>query len=75
MRRPRMTRQDNREISVEARLTTSLQDLITDDELISDSYDLKEIDGTVYEADCKKITIGNDNIGQSTSVAWTKDSG
>lgn len=39
-----------------------LQDLITDDELISDSYDLKEIDGIVYEADCKKITIGDDNI-------------
>ncbi|EOD48360.1 Translationally-controlled tumor protein [Neofusicoccum parvum] len=38
------------------------KDLITDDELISDSYNLKEIDGTVYEADCKKITIGNDNI-------------
>ncbi|EGP90135.1 unnamed protein product [Zymoseptoria tritici ST99CH_1A5] len=38
------------------------KDLITDDELISDSYDLKEIDGIVYEADCKKITIGDDNI-------------
>ncbi|EKG12627.1 Mss4-like protein [Macrophomina phaseolina MS6] len=38
------------------------KDIITGDELISDSYDLKEIDGTVYEADCKKITIGNDNI-------------
>jgi hypothetical protein len=39
-----------------------LQDIITDDELISDSYDLKEIDNIVYEADCKKITIGGDNI-------------
>lgn len=38
------------------------QDLITDDELISDSYDLKEVDNIVYEADCKKITIGDDNI-------------
>lgn len=41
-----------------------MQDIITGDELISDSYDLKEIDGTVYEADCKKITIGNENIGK-----------
>lgn len=39
------------------------KDIITGDELISDSYDLKEIDGAVYEADCKKITIGNENIG------------
>lgn len=23
---------------------------------------MKEIDGVAYEADCKKITIGNDNI-------------
>lgn len=38
------------------------QDLITDDEIISDSYNLKEVDGTVYEADCKKITIGSENI-------------
>ncbi|KAF2744025.1 TCTP-domain-containing protein [Sporormia fimetaria CBS 119925] len=38
------------------------KDLITGDEIISDSYDLKEIDGVVYEADCKKITIGAENI-------------
>ncbi|KAK8158014.1 microtubule/calcium-binding protein [Phyllosticta citrichinensis] len=38
------------------------KDIITGDELISDSYNLKEIDGVVYEADCQKITIGNDNI-------------
>lgn len=35
-----------------------IQDIITGDEIISDSYDLKLIDGVVYEADCKKITIG-----------------
>lgn len=34
------------------------QDIITGDELISDSFDLKEVDGTVYEADCSNITIG-----------------
>ena len=38
------------------------QDSITGDEIISDSYGLKEVDGIAYEADCKKITIGMDNI-------------
>ncbi|KAK8190179.1 microtubule/calcium-binding protein [Phyllosticta capitalensis] len=38
------------------------KDIITGDELISDSYDLKEIDGVAYEADCRKITIGAENI-------------
>ncbi|KAH7128367.1 microtubule/calcium-binding protein [Dendryphion nanum] len=38
------------------------KDLITGDEIISDSYNLKTIDDIAYEADCKKITIGNDNI-------------
>ena len=41
----------------------SIQDIITGDEILSDSYDIKEVDGAVYEADCTKITIGNDNIG------------
>lgn len=44
----------------------TLQDIITGDELLSDSYDLKEIDGAVYEADCKKISIGAENIGMAT---------
>ncbi|KAL9094979.1 MAG: hypothetical protein Q9165_002581 [Trypethelium subeluteriae] len=38
------------------------KDLITGDEVLSDSYDIKEIDGVVYEADCKKISVGGDNI-------------
>jgi len=38
------------------------KDVITGDEIISDSYNLKEIDGVAYEADCKKITIGAENI-------------
>jgi len=38
------------------------KDLITDDEIISDSYGLKEIDGVVYEADCKKISIGGESF-------------
>jgi len=38
------------------------KDIITGDEIISDSYDLKEVDGTVYEADGKKIAVGGENI-------------
>ena len=38
------------------------KDILTDDEVLSDSYDIKEIDGVVYEADCKRITLGVDNI-------------
>ncbi|KAF2466416.1 microtubule/calcium-binding protein [Lindgomyces ingoldianus] len=38
------------------------KDIITGDEIISDSYNLKEVDGIVYEADCTRITVGNDNI-------------
>jgi hypothetical protein len=34
------------------------KDIINDDELISDSYDLKEVDGIVYEADCAMIEEG-----------------
>ncbi|KAH7140597.1 translationally-controlled tumor protein [Dactylonectria macrodidyma] len=33
-------------------------DVITGDELISDSYDLKLVDDIVYEADCAMITEG-----------------
>ncbi len=35
-----------------------LQDLITGDEVMSDSYDLKEVDNVVYEVDCAMITLG-----------------
>ncbi|KAK5654179.1 hypothetical protein OQA88_7610 [Cercophora sp. LCS_1] len=31
------------------------KDAITDDEIISDSYDLKEVDGVAYEVDCAMI--------------------
>jgi len=34
------------------------KDLITGDEIISDSYDMKEVDGVVYEVDCAMITVG-----------------
>jgi len=38
------------------------KDILTGDEVISDSYDLKTIDDTVYEVDGKKITKGAENI-------------
>ncbi|KAK4442250.1 Mss4-like protein [Podospora aff. communis PSN243] len=34
------------------------KDALTDDEIISDSYDLKEVDGVVYEVDCAMIVEG-----------------
>lgn len=49
-------------------LFSSRQDIITDDELISDSYDLKEVDGIVYEADCAMITEGGVEVGSFTPV-------
>lgn len=36
--------------------------MITDDEIISDSYNLKEVDGVVYEADCRNISVGGEDI-------------
>lgn len=39
------------------------KDIITDDEMIADSYDLKEIDGIVYEADCTMIEEGGVEVG------------
>lgn len=38
-------------------------DIITGDEMISDSYDLKLVDGIVYEADCAMIEEGAVSIG------------
>jgi len=34
------------------------KDIISGDEVMSDSYDLKEVDGVVYEVDCEMITLG-----------------
>ena len=45
-------------------LTPPLQDILTGDEILSDSYDLKEVDGVVYEADCAMITEGAVSVGR-----------
>ncbi|KAK4040879.1 Mss4-like protein [Parachaetomium inaequale] len=46
------------------------KDILSDDEIISDSYDLKEVDGVVFEADCAMITEGavNVDIGANASA-------
>ncbi|KAI9675777.1 MAG: hypothetical protein M1817_001144 [Caeruleum heppii] len=38
------------------------KDIITGDEIISDSYPMKEIDDVVYEVDCKMITVGGEDF-------------
>ncbi|KAF5000404.1 hypothetical protein FGRMN_1734 [Fusarium graminum] len=38
------------------------KDILNGDELISDSYDIKEVDGVVYEADCAMIEEGGVNV-------------
>ncbi|KAF2828011.1 translationally controlled tumor-associated [Ophiobolus disseminans] len=45
------------------------KDLITDDEIISDSYDIKEIDGVAYEADCRKITVGGESFDTGANAS------
>ncbi|CAF9918751.1 hypothetical protein IMSHALPRED_004401 [Imshaugia aleurites] len=38
------------------------KDIVTGDEIISDTYKLQDIDDVVYEVDCRKVTKGADNI-------------
>ncbi|KAI0443398.1 Mss4-like protein [Xylaria telfairii] len=47
------------------------KDAITDskDELLSDSYDIKEVDGVVYEADCAMIEIGAVNVDTGANAS------
>ncbi|OAL05053.1 translationally controlled tumor-associated [Phaeosphaeriaceae sp. SRC1lsM3a] len=45
------------------------KDILTDDEIISDSYDLKEIDGVAYECDCKKITVGGETFDTGANAS------
>ncbi|KAI9481075.1 MAG: translationally controlled tumor protein [Benjaminiella poitrasii] len=46
------------------------RDIISDDELFSDAYPIKEIDDVAYEVDCKMITIseGDIDIGANPSA-------
>lgn len=36
--------------------------MVTGDEIISDTYNLKDVDDVVYEVDCKRVTKGAENI-------------
>ena len=45
------------------------KDIITGDEIISDSYDLKEVDGVAYEADCRKITVGGETFDTGANAS------
>ena len=38
------------------------KDIISGDELLSDAYDVKLVDGVIYEADCDMVKVGGDNI-------------
>ncbi|KAG8905744.1 hypothetical protein FRC01_008247 [Tulasnella sp. 417] len=45
-------------------------DILTDDELFSDAYPMKEVDGIVYEVDCAMIVVkeGDVDIGANPSA-------
>ncbi|AOA62081.1 Ribosome associating protein [Komagataella phaffii CBS 7435] len=38
------------------------KDIISGDELLSDAYDVKEVGGVVYEADCQMVTVGSGDV-------------
>ncbi|KAG5665656.1 hypothetical protein KAF25_009781 [Fusarium avenaceum] len=45
------------------------KDILTGDELLSDSYDLKEVDGIVYEADCAMIEEGAVSVNTGANAS------
>lgn len=47
-----------------ADIVCALQDIISGDELMSDSYDMNLVDDTVYEVDCAMITEGAVSVGE-----------
>ncbi|KAI4142265.1 MAG: hypothetical protein L6R39_005009 [Caloplaca ligustica] len=46
------------------------KDIVSGDEIISDTYNLIEKEDAVYEVDCKKVTLGSENfdIGANPSA-------
>ncbi|GBL51620.1 hypothetical protein ACI3LY_003608 [Candidozyma auris] len=51
-------------------------DVISNDELLSDAYDIKEVDGVVYEADCAMVQVkngGDIDIGANPSAEDAAD--
>ncbi|CAI4217831.1 unnamed protein product [Parascedosporium putredinis] len=45
------------------------KDLLSGDEIISDSYDLKEVGGVIFEADCSMITEGNVSVDTGANAS------
>jgi len=45
------------------------KDIVTGSELISDSYDLKEVDGILYEADCAMIQVGGESFDTGANAS------
>ena len=47
-----------------------MQDIVTGDEIISDTYNLVDKDDVVYEVDCRKVTKGSESfdIGANPSA-------
>ncbi|KAM0334403.1 hypothetical protein ACHAQA_001429 [Verticillium albo-atrum] len=45
------------------------KDVLTGDEIISDSYDLKEVGGVVYEADCAMIELGAVSVNTGANAS------
>ncbi|KAK6460323.1 translationally controlled tumor protein [Scheffersomyces coipomensis] len=50
-------------------------DVVSGDELLSDAYDVKLVDGAVYEADCDMVTVseGDVDIGANPSAEDAED--
>ena len=49
-------------------LTSTQQDFLSGDEIISDTYNLKEIDDVVYEVDCQMVTRGAIQINTGSNA-------
>ncbi|KAM0812508.1 putative Translationally controlled tumor protein [Seiridium cardinale] len=45
------------------------KDIVTGSELISDSYDLKEVDGILFEADCAMISVGGESFDTGANAS------
>ena len=57
-------------LSTRTKHLTSVQDIVTGDEIISDTYELVEKDDAVYEVNCRKVTKGGESfdIGANPSA-------
>jgi hypothetical protein len=50
-----------------------VRDILSNDEVLSDAFELKEIDGAVFEVDCKWVTAEenlNDLQGTHATLLW-----